>query len=83
MKALIRKKKETITEDMGISGIDWETGMPLTNPVWAEGPYTLIENYTPPAEDTDESVTANTNTDAERNAEIADLEARLAALKGL
>jgi hypothetical protein len=30
--------------------IDWITGTPLTNPDWAGGPYTLIENYIPPAE---------------------------------
>lgn len=51
MKALVRNKGETVTEDMGIPGIDWETGMPLTNPYWAEGPYTLIQNYTPPADE--------------------------------
>ena len=45
MKALIRNPGETITEDMDIPGIDWDTGMPLTNPVWAGGPYQLVENY--------------------------------------
>lgn len=45
MKALIRNEGETVTEEMGITGIDWETGYPLTNPKWFGGPYTLIENY--------------------------------------
>ncbi len=45
MKALIRNPGETVTEDMGIAGIDWNTGMPLTNPVWAGGPYQLVDNY--------------------------------------
>lgn len=45
MKALIRQLGETITEDMGIPDIDWDTGMPLTNPVWAGGPYRLVDNY--------------------------------------
>lgn len=45
MKALIRNESETVTEDMGILGIDWNTGMPLTNPVWAGGPYRLVDNY--------------------------------------
>lgn len=47
MKALIRDEGETITEDMGIPGIDWSTGMPMTNPWWAGGPYTLVEDYDP------------------------------------
>ncbi len=45
MKALIRNSGETITEDMGVPGIDWDTGMPLTNPVWAGGPYQLVDSY--------------------------------------
>jgi len=45
MKALIRNEGETVTEEMGITGIDWETGYPLTNPKWFGGPYTLVENY--------------------------------------
>ena len=53
MKALIRKPGETITEDMNIPGIDWSTGMPLTNPVWAGGPYKLVENYVPPVDGED------------------------------
>ena len=45
MKALIRNESETVTEVMNIPGIDWKTGMPLTNPVWAGGPYQLVDNY--------------------------------------
>ena len=45
MKALIRNPGETVTEADGIPGIDWKTGMPLTNPVWAGGPYRLVDNY--------------------------------------
>lgn len=51
MKALIRNAGETVTEDIGITGIDWNTGMPLTNPVWAGGPYTLVQNYVPQVND--------------------------------
>ena len=45
MKALIRNLGETVTEADGIPGIDWNTGMPLTNPAWAGGPYQLVDNY--------------------------------------
>ena len=53
MKALIRNPGETVTEADGIPGIDWNTGMPLTNPVWAGGPYILVNDYVPedPADD--------------------------------
>ena len=44
MKALIRDEGETVTEDMGIAGIDWNTGYPLTNAKWFGGPYTLVQN---------------------------------------
>ena len=47
MKALVRNDYETITEDMGIPGIDWTDGMPLTCPYWAGGPYTLVTDYDP------------------------------------
>ena len=47
MKALIRNEGETVTEADGIPGIDWDTGMPLTNPVWAGGPYRLVDDYVP------------------------------------
>ena len=45
MKALIRNEGETVTEADGIPGIDWSTGMPLTCPYWAGGPYRLVDNY--------------------------------------
>ena len=55
MKALSRKEGETVTEADGIPGIDWTNGMPLTNPVWAGGPYILVNDYVPddPAGDFD------------------------------
>ena len=34
-----------MTEADGIPGIDWNTGMPLTCPEWAGGPYILVQNY--------------------------------------
>lgn len=49
MRALIRDK-ETVTEDMGIAGIDWNTGYPLTSPAWFGGAYTLVQNYVAPTE---------------------------------
>ena len=55
MKALIRNEGETITEEDGIEGIDWNTGAPLTDEAWCGGPYTLVQNYIPPQEDTPES----------------------------
>ena len=55
MKALIRNEGETVTEDMGITGIDWNTGYPLTTAKWFGGPYKLVQNYTPPAEDQEAS----------------------------
>ena len=51
MKALIRNEGETVTEDMDIPCIDWNTGYPLTNAKWFGGPYTLIENYVPEVEE--------------------------------
>ena len=45
MKALIRNEGETVTENMDIPGIDWNTGYPLTSAAWFGGPYTLVENY--------------------------------------
>lgn len=50
MKALIRNENETITEDLGVPGIDWSNGYPLTNEKWFGGPYTLVQNYVPPTE---------------------------------
>ena len=51
MKALIRNEGETVTEIMGIPGIDWSTGYPLTNAKWFGGPYRLVQNYVAPTED--------------------------------
>lgn len=51
MKALIRNKGETVTEDMNIPCIDWSTGYPLTGEKWFGGPYTLMQNYVPPEDD--------------------------------
>ena len=45
MKALVRNEGETVTEDMGHSFVDWNTGAPLTNPDWFGGPYQLVDNY--------------------------------------
>lgn len=53
MKALIRHEGETVTEDMSIPCIDWNTGAPLTNPNWFGGPYKMVENYIPPANEED------------------------------
>ena len=50
MKALIRNEGETVTEDMGHNFIEWDTGMPLTGKKWCGGPYTMVENYVPPAD---------------------------------
>lgn len=47
MKALIRNKGEAITEDMGIPGIDWATGYPLTASGWSGGSYILVNDYVP------------------------------------
>lgn len=45
VKALIRNKGEVITDIMGIPGIDWATGYPLTASGWSGGPYQLVDNY--------------------------------------
>jgi len=55
MKALIRNEGETVTENMEIPCIDWSTGWPLTDPKWAGGPYTLVQNYVPPQDNAPES----------------------------
>jgi len=47
MKALVRDKGESVTEDSGLSFIDWNTGAPLTNPDWYGGAYTLVNDYDP------------------------------------
>ena len=77
MRALIRLE-EFLLENDWPEYIERDTGMPLSNPDWAGGSYTLVENYTPP---TEESESVNSNSDAERAAEIAELKARLAALE--
>lgn len=51
MKALIRNEYETITEDMNVPCIDWNTGAPLTNPGWSGGAYTLVNNYVQTADE--------------------------------
>lgn len=77
MKALIRNEGETVTQDMRLTFIDWNTGAPLTNTDWFGGPYALIEDYTPPQYDEeDEKVQIS---DKER--EIVELKARLVALE--
>ena len=45
MKALVRRSGETVTEDIGYTFINWNTGYPLTDPDWSGGPYQLVENY--------------------------------------
>lgn len=55
MRALIRNEGETVTEDMNIPCIDWNTGYPLTNAKWFGGPYRLVQNYVAPAEDQEAS----------------------------
>jgi len=51
MKALIRNEGETITDDMGIPGINWVTGYPLTASGWSGGPYTLVNDYVQTADE--------------------------------
>ena len=55
MKALLRNPGETVTENTGIPGIEWDTGYPLTAPGWVGGPYTLVNDYVydDPADDSD------------------------------
>lgn len=77
MKALVRSEEVLLEKDWP-EYIERNSGMPLTNPVWAGGPYTLLENYIPPAEETTEFAIS---TNEERIAEIAELKARLAALE--
>ena len=51
MKALVRNKGETVTEDMNIPCIDWSTGYPLTGAKWFGGPYRMVQNYVAPVEE--------------------------------
>lgn len=41
----MRNPGETVTENTGIPGIEWDTGYPLTAPGWVGGPYQLVDNY--------------------------------------
>ena len=81
VKALIRYKNESVLESMKITGIDWTTGAPLTNPEWSGGPYTLVENYIPPTEESEQEQTDILTPYGRRIAEIEELKARLAALE--
>ena len=47
MRALIRNEGETVTQDMGLTFINWDTGAPLTNCGWYGGPYILVNDYVP------------------------------------
>ena len=51
MKALIRNEGETVCESDGIEGIDWKTGIPMTNEKWYGGPYKLVDNFVPPVDE--------------------------------
>lgn len=51
MKALIRREGETVLESYNIPCIDWNTGAPLTNPGWSGGPYILVNDYVPTADE--------------------------------
>ena len=57
MKALIRNPGETVRESDGIPAIDWNTGMPLTDPHRYGGPYRLVADYVASADDQDIVVT--------------------------
>ena len=80
MKALIRGE-EVLTEDMNVRLIDWDSGQPLVNPDWAGGPYTLVENYVPSTEESEQEQAEILTPYGKRNAEITELKARLAALE--
>ena len=70
MKALIRREFETVTQDMGFTFIDWDTGAPLTNESWSGGPYTLVDDYVPPepVEDTKSTYPVQSTPSAEQDA---------------
>ena len=74
MKALIRNEGETVTEGMGHSFIDWNTGMPLTCPDWAGGPYRLVDNYVEAADGSiyDEAVYPEPEDEPEASQDPAD-----------
>lgn len=80
MKALIRDD-EILTDQMRTDYINWVDGMPLTNPDWVGGPYTLVEDYVPPTEESEQEQTDILTPYGKRIAEITELKARLAALE--
>ena len=47
MKAHIRNKGETVTEDMNLTFINWNNGSPLTRSDWYGGSYILVNDYDP------------------------------------
>ena len=51
MKALIRNPGETVLESDNVPGIEWNTGYPLTASGWAGGPYILVNDYVPTADE--------------------------------
>lgn len=51
MKALIRNTGETVTERDGLTFINWQNGAPLTSSDWYGGPYTLVNDYVPTADE--------------------------------
>lgn len=66
---------------MGVPGIDWNTGMPLTGPNWAGGPYTLIDDYTPETETVQDPISTESTTIAASEEQIAELRKLLAELE--
>lgn len=58
MKALVRNPGETVTENDGLTFIDWTNGAPLTNAGWFGGPYVLVNDYVPSEGEEDPEFTA-------------------------
>ena len=71
MKALVRNEFETVTQDMGFTFIEWDTGAPLTNAEWAGGPGTLVNDYVQevPVEGTEEPQSIQSTPVDEKSAE--------------
>ena len=71
MKALVRNEFETVTQDMGFTFIEWDTGAPLTNAEWSGGPYTLVNDYVQevPVEGTEEPQSIQSTPVDEKSAE--------------
>lgn len=65
MKALVRNKGETVTENDNVIGIYWDTGAPLTNPAWAGGPYRLVQDYQEPVEQDAETLPDTCSSESE------------------